>query len=52
MQLRAFFQKMNSMNFKPKVNQLEQLRIDFDEGLPNMIRSKKDYVGPTNNKRL
>jgi hypothetical protein len=39
MQLRAFFQKMSSMNLKPKVNQLGQVRIDFDEGLPSMVNN-------------
>jgi hypothetical protein len=39
MQLRAFFQKMGSMNLKQKVSQLAQVRIDFDEGLPNMVNN-------------
>ncbi len=51
---------MIAMNFQPKVRQLEQIRIDFDDSvttegarLPKNIKSKKLFDnGPTNNKRL
>ena len=58
LQLRAFFQKMEKMNFQPKVKQLEQLKIEFDDyeasgvglQLPKTINSKKKFdVGPSNN---
>jgi hypothetical protein len=60
LQLRAFFQKMEKMNFQPKVKQLEQLKIEFDDyeasgvglQLPKVINSKKKFdVGPSNNQR-
>jgi len=31
MQLRAFYQKMAAKGFKPKVEQLEQLKVEFDD---------------------
>lgn len=31
LQTRAFFQKMKSMNFQPKVKQLEELKVAFDD---------------------
>ena len=31
LQLRAFYQKMAHKGFKPKVEQLEQLRVEFDD---------------------
>lgn len=46
------------MNFQPKVRQLEQIKIDFDDNggelpLPKMINSKKQFDnGPSNNKRF
>ena len=46
------------MNFQPKVRQLEQIKIDFDDNggelpLPKMINSKKKFDnGPSNNKRF
>lgn len=44
---------MSQRNFQPKVKRLEQIRIDFDESLPQKINSKKVYdCGPTNNRRL
>ena len=47
---------MLQQNWMPKVQQLEQLKIDFDDGenmLPKQINSKKMFDnGPTNNKRF
>lgn len=49
---------MSSLNLQPKVKQLEQLKIDFDDAvdgayLPKVINSKKKFDnGPTNNKRI
>jgi len=47
---------MAALNLQPKVKQLEQLKINFDDGdtfLPKVINSKKKFdTGPTNNKRL
>jgi len=49
---------MEKMNFQPKVKQLEQLKLAFDEfepsggglQLPKVINSKTKYdVGPSNN---
>lgn len=46
------------MNFQPKVRQLEQIKIDFDDNggelpLPKMINSKKQFDnGPSNNRRF
>lgn len=51
---------MAKMNFQPKVKQLEQLKIEFDDyeasgvgiQLPKVINSKKKFdVGPSNNQR-
>lgn len=45
-------------NFQPKVRQLEQIKIDFEDNghesfLPKMINSKKKFDnGPSNNKRF
>jgi hypothetical protein len=49
---------MVGLNLQPKVKQLEQLKIDFDDigengVLPKVINSKKKFDnGPTNNKRI
>jgi len=61
LQLRAFYQKMASRGFKAKVEQLEQLRVEFDDAqstgenqgaMPQQINSKHKYdVGPSNNAR-
>lgn len=47
---------MAGRNFKPKVTQLEELKVAFDDAadpdgvLPQNVNSKnKTYVGPTNN---
>ena len=47
---------MKSMNFQPKVKQLEELKVAFDDAndpdgaMPQMVNSKsKSYTGPTNN---
>ena len=49
---------MEKMNFQPKVKQLEQLKIEFDDmeasgvglQLPKVINSKEKYnFGPSNN---
>lgn len=44
---------MKELNFQPKVKQLEQVRIDFEESLPLKVNSKSvfDKGGPSNNKR-
>lgn len=56
MQMRAFYQKMKAMNFQPKVKQLEELKVAFDDAnnpdgaLPQNVNSKsKSHMGPTNN---
>lgn len=61
LQLRAFYQKMAHKGFKPKVEQLEQLKVEFDDSnstgenqgaLPQQINSKQKYdSGPSNNAR-
>ena len=61
LQLRAFYQKMAQKGLKPKVEQLEQLRVEFDDAnstgenagaLPHTINSKQKYDnGPSNNAR-
>lgn len=48
---------MSTLQLQPKVQQLEQLKIDFDDfqgdALPKVINSKKKFDnGPTNNKRI
>ena len=57
LQLRAFYQKMDSKGFIPKVKQLEELKVTFDDAgepdgvLPQTINSKtKTYIGPSNNR--
>lgn len=49
MQLRAFFQQMASMNFQPKVKQLQQLQISFEDVLQE---EKVEEVKVYNKKRI
>jgi hypothetical protein len=60
LKLRAFFQSMASKKFVPKVKQLEQLKIAFDDinaneknVLPQEVNSKLKFgnQGPSNNYR-
>ena len=50
---------MKHRGLKPKVEQLEQLRVEFDDAkstenegiLPQQVNSKSKFAGPSNNAR-
>ena len=52
--LKVFFNHVKQLDLKPKVEQLAQLKMSFDESenLPCQVNSKRKFdIGPTNNTR-